>query len=246
MTIANRHTAAAQVSCGGRWRMARSGLIPACLAIVASAPARGAVPDDGTTSGVRPRSASGVNQPVTLPPRRAPRSLDDTVVSERVGVRTSWYSSVPVALLVVLGSIVACAYAAKRHLRMGQSGGALPPLQVVARSYLSPKQSICLVRAGPRLIMVGVTADRITHLTDIDDPDAAAQLIGQAEASKEHSRTGAFQRLVVDEGTVYRRPSPAESIEPGRTVDARYGQGRGHLDGLLGKIRSYARNRGTG
>ena len=244
MTIVYRHTAAAQIRRGGGWRMARSGLIPACLAIAASA--QGAVPDDGTTSGPQSRSASGVNQPVILPPRQAPRLFDDTVGSGRVAARTPWYSDVPVAFMVVLGSIVACAYVAKRHLRLGRSGGALPPLQVVARSYLSPKQSICLVRAGPRLIMVGVTADRITHLTDIDDPDAAALLIGQAEASKEHSRTGAFQRLVVDEGTVYRRPGPAESMDPGRTVDTRYGQARGHLDGLLGKIRSYARTRRTG
>ena len=244
MTIVNPQTAVARVRCGRRSRIARSGLILACLAIVASAQA--GVPDDGTTSERRARSASGVNQPITLPPRQAPRSFDDTVVGGREAVRTPWYSSLPVALLVVLASIVGCAYAAKRHLRLGRSDGGLPALQVVARSYLSPKQSICLVRAGPRLIMVGVTADRITHLTDIDDPDAAAQLIGRAEASKEDSRTGAFQRLVVDEGTVYRRPSPAESMDPGRTVDARYGQSRGHLDGLLGKIRSYARTRRTG
>lgn len=244
MTIVNRHTATAQIRYGGGWRRVRSGWIPACLAIVASA--QGAAPDEDTASGSRSRSASGVNQPVTLPPRQAPRSFDDTVVGGRTAVSTPWYSVVPVAFMVVLGSIVACAYVAKRHLRLGRSGGALPPLQIVARSYLSPKQSICLVRAGPRLIMVGVTVDRITHLTDIDDPDAAAQLIGQAEASKEHSRTGAFQRLVVDEGTVYRRPSPAESMDPGRAVGARYGQARGHLDGLLDKIRSYARTRGTG
>ncbi len=221
---------------------ARLGLVAVA---VAAASAHGASASSAPAS--REAGASSVaNKPTALAPRGETRPLDDVVISSRDGGTASWYRSLPVALGAVLAIIVGCAFVVKKYLPTGRRGGSGELLEVIARTYLSPKQSICLVRAGRRMVMVGVTADRMTPLADFENAEAVAQLVGQAEAHKIHSSTVAFRGLVQDEGTVYERGSGEKSVGGSEAEDGSYEQVHGHLHRLLSRIREYTEERRAG
>ena len=62
-------------------------------------------------------------------------------------------------------------------------------IELVSKMSLSPRQTLCLVRVGPRLVLIGQSAERLRTLDVIDDADLVARLIG--EVARE--RTGSSQ-----------------------------------------------------
>ncbi|HWL95146.1 MAG TPA: flagellar biosynthetic protein FliO [Phycisphaerae bacterium] len=92
------------------------------------------------------------------------------------------------AVLLVVGGLT---YAAKRWMprTLRSSGG--DALKVVARQSISTKQSVCLVRVGRRLVLIGVTPERITSLSEICDAQEASSLLAQLESG----RSGSFSTL---------------------------------------------------
>ncbi|MBI3358250.1 MAG: flagellar biosynthetic protein FliO [Nitrospirae bacterium] len=71
------------------------------------------------------------------------------------------------ALLIVLGAIATTTYLAKRFLysRLGLKNS---PIQVLATSYLGAKKEIALIEVGERFLLVGVTPNQISLLTEMD------------------------------------------------------------------------------
>ncbi len=71
------------------------------------------------------------------------------------------------ALLVVLGAIATTAYLAKRFVypRLGLRDA---PIQVLATSYLGAKKQIALIEVGGIYLLVGVTPNQISLLTQMD------------------------------------------------------------------------------
>ena len=192
-----------------------------------------------------PAEQGVANQPIVRP---AARRRDAGVVGRSARVESVWYQSAPVALGLVLVVIAVCGIVARRFVRPSAAAGGVGALEIVARVHLAPKQSICLIRAGPRLILVGVTPDHVEHLTDIDDPDAAAQILAAAEARKPDSSTAAFRRLVDEKATAFDRDDDDDDDDRGLAVAARgdYGKTRGQLHGLLTKVRAYTQTRRAG
>lgn len=172
--------------------------------------------------------------------------MGQTLVANRSDQVTPWYRTIPVALGVVLAVILGCALFARRYLQTGGGAGAPSGLEIVARTHLSPKQSICLVRAAGRLVMVGVTPDRITHLSDIDHADAVATLVGMAETRKPQSSTAAFNRLVDDEVTAYRDDVDVRAVDGSETHGGAYLETRGQLQGVMSRIRRFAQDKQAG
>jgi len=87
-----------------------------------------------------------------------------------------WYRNGLVSLAIVLGVIVAAAALARRlipSVRASSSG----LIEVVGRSHLAPKQSLALIRVGRRLLLVGLTAERVSTLCQIDEPGEVAELL---------------------------------------------------------------------
>lgn len=101
------------------------------------------------------------------------------------------------ALLLVCAMIVVGAYLFRRFVPGAQTAtsGTSSALQVMNRAFLSPKQSVALVRVGRRVLVVGVTADAITQLSDIQDPDEVAELVSRCEQSRATSITSSFNSL---------------------------------------------------
>lgn len=88
-------------------------------------------------------------------------------------------------------------------------------IEVISRTALSPRQAVCLVRVGPRLVLLGVSPDAIRTLDVIQDPELVAALAGQALRGRAESETAAFASCLEREARGYRRESaPAEPPAP--------------------------------
>lgn len=56
-------------------------------------------------------------------------------------------------------------------------------IEILGRTQLAPRQSICLVRIGTRAVLVGVSGEGLRTLDVITDAAAVAQLAGQANST---------------------------------------------------------------
>jgi flagellar biogenesis protein FliO len=87
--------------------------------------------------------------------------------------------------LLALGTVLllmgAAAWVARRVLsqRIGMSGGT-PLIQVVANSYLAPRQSIALVAIAGQYFAIGVTSETLIPLGRIEDTEHLATLVSSS------------------------------------------------------------------
>jgi flagellar biogenesis protein FliO len=113
-------------------------------------------------------------------------------------------------------------------------------LQVLARTAVSARQSLCLVRVGPRIVLVGVAPDRLTALDVITDPATAAQLAGRAAQGDIQSHTADFEHCLDREARAY-DAAPAASGEAGVADDSQVGAIRRTLQAAAARLRQSAR-----
>ena len=107
-------------------------------------------------------------------------------------------------------------------------------MEVVARTTVSPKQTLVLVKLGRRLVLVGVSPDRMDTMATVDDPDQVALLMGEIESQRPESAAQAFVSSFGEQRRAYADPSMTEDPE------AAVG---GQVRGLLTKVRRLARRR---
>lgn len=147
-------------------------------------------------------------------------------------------------LLVVLLVIAALSLAVRRltprKWRAHLTG--LGAIEILGRQYLSPKQSVALLKVGRRVVLVGVTAERVSHLETITDPDEIAELVGRAASQRPGSLSSAFRREVLKEAGRYEEVVPEEGASndaAGGRSEA-YARARRQLQGLLTRVRGLA------
>ena len=185
-------------------------------------------PADGQAGGAPPARTAAVDEP-TLPPAlsagRMPAPLQRLT-------DIPWYRSGLVSLAVVLAVIAAVTLLIRRVVPSvrAMSGGAI---EILGRNHLAPKQSLTLVRVGRRLVLVGVTPDRISTLCVIDDPHEVAELAGAAFAK---GKPG-FNRALDEAATDFGGPD-AELGALAGTPTAHLAQAKGQLQGLMARLRS--------
>jgi flagellar biogenesis protein FliO len=138
-----------------------------------------------------------------------------------------------VALILLLAWGYRAAQGATRRLP-GLRGRGAGILELAARLPLGPRQSVCLVRVGPRLVLIGLTGERISALDVIDDGDVTARLAAQAQQRRPDSHTAAFQR-VLEESAAGGPESPSAAPGPD---DSRLEQTRARLAGALARLRA--------
>jgi flagellar biogenesis protein FliO len=147
-------------------------------------------------------------------------------------------------LAVVLALIGALALLARRILPNRWQGGpgGRGMVEVLGRQHLSARQSVALLRVGRRVVVIGITPDKLTHLDTITDPDEVAELVGRSVSLKDGSLSRTFEREVLREAAAY-EPSDhadlsAEAGGPPTDRAAAYVTARQQLRGLLSKVRS--------
>jgi len=89
-------------------------------------------------------------------------------------------------------------------------------IEVVSKTSLSARQSLCLVRIGPRLVLIGQSPDHLRALDVIDDADLAAKLLGMAARERAGSSQAEFRDCLEREGKGYQIEDPEldERISP--------------------------------
>lgn len=144
----------------------------------------------------------------------------------------SWRDGLPLAL--VLGVVAAMAVLLRRFLPNQRFLTGSGVIEVVARAGLSSKQQLVLVKVGRRLVLLGVSAERINPLSEVVDPDEVATLIGAAAGDRPGSMQRAFADSFEREVRGYAEPLAEE-----RLTESVGGQVRGLLD----KLRRHTRAR---
>ncbi|MGB9623526.1 MAG: flagellar biosynthetic protein FliO [Phycisphaerae bacterium] len=147
-------------------------------------------------------------------------------------------------LAVVLALIGALALLAKRILPNRWQGGpgARGMVEILGRQHLSARQSVALLRVGRRVVVIGMTPDKLTHLGTITDPDEVAELVGRSVSLRNGSLSRTFQQEVLREAAAYEpsdhadRSAEAAGLPTERA--AAYVTARQQLRGLLSKVRS--------
>ena len=73
------------------------------------------------------------------------------------------------ALGIVLGGLLVVFYLFKRHLKRGVSGTKKQLIRIIASQYIGIKKHIALVEVPGTILVVGVSNDKISLLTKIED-----------------------------------------------------------------------------
>ncbi len=119
---------------------------------------------------------------------------------------TTWMRTIG-AMAGVVGLIVflAWGYRAVAAGNLGLVGRARRPgvIEIVSRTALSPRQSLYLVRVGPRMVLVGQSQEGLRALDVIDDADLTAQLAGQAVSRQAGGSVAAFRECLESEAEEY-------------------------------------------
>lgn len=131
-------------------------------------------------------------------------------------------------LLAVLVLIAGIVFILKKYMPARRLLAGSDVLQIVARTHVSPKQQLMLVKLGRKMVMIGVSPDRIQTLAVVDDPDQVAALMGEIAAGSPRSMSRAFVETMDDESEAY--------IE--LPVNDPTHATRGQLHGLLHKVRT--------
>jgi flagellar biosynthetic protein FliO len=157
------------------------------------------------------------------------------------------------SLLAVLALIVLCAWLFRRFFPGSQHGRTNSAIEIIARSAISPKQSVCLVRLGRRLLLVGLSPNHMANLSVVNDPEEIALIMGEMEKQMPNSISKTFDKLFHREARQYDDPlgRTEQSLQDGDTEVLEYEQDeprqwrhtRHELSSLLSKVKGLARLR---
>jgi flagellar biogenesis protein FliO len=112
-------------------------------------------------------------------------------------------------------------------------------IEIISRTALSPRQALCLVRIGPRLVLLGVTPDAVRTLDVVQDADLVARLLGQTARARPDSHSAEFASCLEREAVAAER-SPERLNEPAPPDDRTLAELRQRLTGTLARLRAAA------
>ena len=139
------------------------------------------------------------SKPLTV--RRGRRPNQSTKMESGTSTSDSMLGALEMAwpLCAVLALIGLCAFGFRRWMpsKSPLLGGNV--VKILARHYVSGKQSVCLMRLGRRLLLVGVSPDRLSTLCEFTDPEEVAELVGAVESGRPNSFTSVFSKFAGSE-----------------------------------------------
>ena len=140
-------------------------------------------------------------------------------------------------LMIVVATICGSAYFFRRWVNPTHKIGGEGAIKVLARQYLSSKQCLCLVRLGPRLVLLGVTPERITAVAGFDDPEEVAGIIGDVNRAGSGAFSAALAafagRRTGEAENARQAAEPNDIVLPGKVFET-----RSNVRDVLGRIRA--------
>ncbi len=134
---------------------------------------------------------------------------------------TPWYRTGLGALVVVLG-LIGLLYVFLRRFVPAARAPVESSIRVVGRAALGPRQSLALVRVGRRLVLLGVSSDRVDRVCEITDSDEVAELMIQSGAPS-GSGPSLFANWLHHESRDYGRSLQDEDSNVAEPSDSRRG-----------------------
>ncbi len=118
------------------------------------------------------------------------------------------------ALLLVLGIFMGSFYLLRRVLKRDVAAPGRRFIRIIDRSYIGVKKSVTLVEVSGKVLVLGVTNDHISLLTQIEDPDSVAQLKGTRTTGVPMSFSNHLSRLLkkASDGRTRKEASSVQAI----------------------------------
>lgn len=186
-----------------------------------------------STSSSRTDSHKPIARPSEPQPSgSSPETTGQLVARQRNASGGSWFSIRDfLPLAIVLALIFALAWIIRRFKPAQAMLGGGGVLEVVARLPVSGKQTLLLVRMGRQLVLLGQSQDSLTMLSEVNDPEEVAAIIGEAVSRTNQSLSHEFADTFESEATLYEHDlDPAE-------------RARGHVSSLINRVRQLTRTR---
>ncbi len=170
------------------------------------------------------------------------QNKDQSIVDSMSPVKTA------IALISVLILIIFLAYLARKFIPGAKRASNNQSVEILSKTMIDSKQSLCLVRCGSRLLLVGLSPNHMAPLSVVDDSDEIAYILGQLESSENQSIKNSFNKLFHKESDKYDIPTSRKSgINKKRMSpeNAQVDMARNELNGLLEKVKglTHLRNR---
>jgi flagellar biogenesis protein FliO len=184
--------------------------------------------------------SEAIRHPADGPAGKSPAPASQGLELSRVGF----------ALAIVIALILGLRWGGKKLFGSAVVGHSTRAVQVLARSPISARQSILLVRVGRRVIVVGDNGAQMNPLSEITDPDEIASLVGQLHVERPGYSAGAFGRIFnratdeMDAVAGEASETNDESVDRSQSGSGNAGfdpaihETREELTGLMEKIRS--------
>lgn len=177
----------------------------------------------------------------TVRPREQGAVRRDSQTEEAaVGQSQPWYRQMLPALMIVLALIAGGTVLLKRIVPGARLTGRDGPVEVLSSTSISPKQSLSLVRCGRRVILIGVTPEHISALSEVTDPTEVGLLLSKTRAGGDEMLSGRFLDTLDDAGHDYAEDDAAWDEPLGSDADGRAAASAGQeVQGLLARLRQY-------
>lgn len=150
----------------------------------------------------------------------APRSslgIPDAGSDETAAGRSGGFGSILVALGFVIVLMLGVAKVVQRRNPFAVTGVPREAIDVLGRRTVDPRNSIYIVRVGPKILLLGNSANGLTTLSEIDDPIEVAALSNQCRAASETPPTDLITWF---KGLIGRRKTRGEV----RSFEDRFGE----------------------
>jgi flagellar biosynthetic protein FliO len=210
--------------------------IVSCLALLAASVlvcgrADAAAADNGATNPYIGKTAGQVQNDELLKPGPDPGTSPFVPGAGAVVQMALWLAVIVVFIYGMVWLIRKCMPSA-RNMFAGSV------MKVVARTYLSPKQYILLVKVGSKLVLVGVTNGSMTPLGEITDPEDVKRI---TEEIAGHGGTGggigaSFRKMLGQARSDYPKDEPYSDRMMAESDVPEVGEVRHELDAIVKKM----------
>ena len=183
------------------------------------------------SSGASATAAEDVEEHVIGGQRSEPKPMG---AGQKTSKPSGGWLDFALPLAAVLALIVIIVWAMKKYLPNVRRLTGSTAMKVVARTHLSPRQSIAVVRLGRRLLVVGQTADNLSPLGVVEDPEEVSELLGEIESGKANSAVGNFNKVFQKTNEEF---AAADEETDGQPAESEIDRVRTELENLTRKVR---------
>lgn len=203
---------------------------------------RSSSPDASGRNDLVAKTASGRSLlGATLDKELVTRSDKKTDLSDPGGL-SLWRGAA--ALLAVLVLIIALAVLWRRFNPGARAWTQAGCMQVLVRTSITPKQSLCLIKLGNRLLLLGISPNHIASVATIDDPEEITHLLGLIESRSANSISATFNGIINREKQSYAIDEDGFDLTESDNVRdefPKYSKAKGELTNLLQKVKGLSR-----